>query len=178
MLESGVSKALSEVVIGDKILSADSKGALSFSDVVYLPHAANEDGATFYAITTAGGKTVKATKMHLLKTCSGALTYAGSLKQGDCLRTADGEEGVIDVKIEMGKGIYTVVTQNEFPVISGIIASPFAITHGIVSAYYNIHRVLYKIAPALSKSSVVASMNGVMGAAAVFAVGLFDSGSN
>ena len=133
-LESGASKALSEVRVGDKILSADAKGELSFSGVVALPHGANADAATFFDVATASGKHVKATEMHLLKTCSGALAYAGSLKQGDCLRTVDGDEEVMSVKTVQGKGLYSVVTMNEFPVISGVVASPFAVTHAVGNA--------------------------------------------
>ena len=177
-LESGASKALSEVRVGDMILSADAKGELSFSGVVALPHGTNADAATFFDVATASGKHVKATEMHLLKTCSGALAYAGSLKQGDCLRTVDGDEAVVSVETVQGKGLYTVVTMNEFPVVGGIIASPFAVSHGFGNAYYNIHRALYKFAPALMQSSAVASANALVGTAVMLAAGFFNSGSN
>jgi len=176
-LESGATKPLSEVRVGDKILSADSKGELSFSGVVALPHGANEDAAIFFDVATVGGKHLKATEMHLLKTCSGALAYAGSLKQGDCLRTVDGDEAVQSVNSVHGKGLYSVVTQNEFPVISGVVASPFAVSHRVGNAYYNIHRALFKFAPALMKSSAVASANALVGTAVMLAAGVF-SGSN
>jgi len=177
-LESGATKPLSEVRVGDKILSADSKGELSFSDVIALPHGANEDAAVFFDITTIGGKHIKATKMHLLKTCSGNLAYAGSLKQGDCLRTVDGHEAVQSVESVHGKGLYTVVTQSEFPVISGIVASPFAVTHSVGNAYYSIHRALYKFAPALMMTSTVASANALVGSTVMIAASFFNSCSN
>ncbi len=176
-LESGALKALSEVRIGDKILSADAKGELSYSDVIALPHGTNTDAAKFFDMTTDGGKHIKATKMHLLKTCSGALAYAGSLKQGDCLITVDGDEAIESVKSVQGEGLYTVVTQNEFPVISGVVASPFAVSHGVGNAYYSIHRALYKLAPALMKSSAIASTNAFVGSAVMLASGFINIGS-
>jgi len=173
-LESGKFKVLSEVQVGDRILSADANGALSFSDVVFLPHAANGKLATFMQITTSGGKSLKATKMHLLQTCTGDLAYAGSLKSGDCLRTVDGDEHVAAIEKTDAVGIYSVVTQNEFVVISGVIASPFAFSHGATNAVYNVHRSLYNVAPSLLKSTAMTSANAAIGAAAVVAANMFS----
>ena len=174
-LESGETKPLSEVRVGDRVLSADAAGALSYSDVVFLPHAANQEAATFFELTTAGGKSVKATKTHLLQTCSGDLAYAGAVKAGDCLRTADGDEQVTaSAKVET-EGVYSLVAQNEFVVVSGVVASPFAFAHGASNAVYNLHRALYKVAPSLLKSPAVVSANAVLGATAVLAAGIFGS---
>jgi len=172
-LESGETKMLSEVQVGDRVLSADAQGTLSYSDVVFLPHAANNKAATFVNIATEGGKALKATKTHLVQTCAGELTYAGALKAGDCLRTVDGEERVASTSATKAEGIYSVVAQNEFIVVGGIVASPFAFAHGATNAVYNIHRALYKVAPAFLKSSAVISANAVLGAAAVLAANLF-----
>jgi len=172
-LESGETKMLSEVQVGDRVLSADAKGALSYTDVVFLPHAANNKAATFANIATEGGKALKATKTHLVQTCSGDLAYAGALKAGDCLRTVDGDERIASTSVTKAEGIYSVVAQNEFVVVSGIVSSPFAFAHGATNAVYNLHRALYKFAPALLKSSAVVSANAVLGAAAVLAANLF-----
>jgi len=172
-LESGEAKMLSEVQVGDRGLSADAQGALSYSDVVFLPHATNNKVATFVSIATEGGKVLKATKTHLLQTCSGDLAYAGALKAGDCLRTADGEDMISATSVAKAEGIYSVVAQNEFVVVGGVIASPFAFVHGATNAVYNMHRALYKASPALLKSSAIVSANAVLGSAAVFAAGLF-----
>lgn len=48
-------------------------------------------------------------------------------------------------------GIYTVVTELEFVVVNGIVASPFSLNHAIGNAYYNIYRSLFSICPALFK---------------------------
>lgn len=174
-LESGALKPLADVLVGDRILSSDSQGKLSFSDVVFLPHGANSQEANFVEIATAS-KVVKATQMHLFLTCDGALAYAGSLKTGDCLRTIDGGEAIMSTKFTIASGLYTAVTQNEFLVVNGVIASPFAVAHGITNAYYNIHRALYKLAPSVLKSSAVISSNALLGSTVVRAASFFSTG--
>lgn len=144
-LESGASKSFVDVVIGDRILTADSTGALSFSDVVFLPHAANKEIATFAELTTESGKTIKATKMHLLQACSGELAYAGSFMKGGCLRTVDGPETIVSAAVTTAEGLYTAVTKNEFIVVNGVLASPFAVSHTVGHYFYNIHRAIYQV---------------------------------
>jgi hypothetical protein len=170
-LESGAAKALSEVAIGDKVQTADANGVLSFSEVVALPHAANIKLASFVHVATASGKSVKATKLHLLRKCGGSLAYAGSLSVGDCLRTVDGDEAVTAVSMTKAEGIYTAVTTNEFLVVSGFVASPFAVSHGLANAYYNAHRFVAKVFPSALKSPLVFAANAFFTGAFVTAAG-------
>ena len=65
-LESGESKFLSDVRVGDRILSSDAAGQTSFSDVVFVPHGANSDKANFAHITTAEGRDLKMTPNHVI----------------------------------------------------------------------------------------------------------------
>jgi hypothetical protein len=164
-LESGAAKALSEVAIGDKVQTADASGVLSFSEVVALPHAANNKLASFVHVATASGKSVKATKLHLLRQCDGSLAYAGSLAAGDCLSTVDGDEAVTKVSMTKAEGIYTAVTANEFLVVNGIVASPFAVSHDLASAYYTLHRAVAKVFPAALKSPLAAAANALVAGA-------------
>jgi len=53
-------------------------------------------------VVTTSGKSLKATKMHLLQQCDGSLAYAGSLSEGDCLRTVDGGETVSALSHDQG----------------------------------------------------------------------------
>lgn len=164
-LASGAAKQLSAVEVGDQVLTADAHGALSFAPVVALPHAANNKLAAFVHVATASGKSVKATKMHLLQQCDGSLAYAGSLSAGDCLRTVDGDEAVAAVSMTQAAGIYTAVTTNEFLVVNGIVASPFAVSHGLASAYYSAHRAVAKVFPSALKSPFAAAANALVAGA-------------
>jgi hypothetical protein len=168
-LESGASKTMDSVVVGDRVLTADGNGKLSFSEVIFLPHAANSDPATFVELTTGSGKSLKATKMHLLQTCSGSLAFASSFAVGSCIRTVDGDESIVLASLTTSKGLYTAVTMNEFLVVNGVVASPFAVAHGITHAFYNIHRALYVVAPNLLKVPGVSTTNSLIGATAAFA---------
>ena len=76
------------------MLCADRNGVLSYSQVLFLPHNYNNGTHNFDKIVTASGKIVVVTRNHLIPICNGALVTARSLREGDCVRTADGEEKV------------------------------------------------------------------------------------
>lgn len=69
-LEAGGARKISEVQVGDRILSADRSGGLSYSDVVFVPHAPNGRPSAFLELTLASGKRVRPTPRHLLKLCA------------------------------------------------------------------------------------------------------------
>jgi len=167
-LASGATKAMADLEVGDSVLSADAAGKLSFSDVIFLPHGTNSKKADFLAVTTESGKIIKATPSHLLQACDGSLVQA---KAASCLRTVDGAESVKSIDRFMAEGIYTAVTlKNEFLVVDGVVASPFALAHTLADAYYNAHRALYTVSPSLVKVPSMVSANSLVGAAAVYVV--------
>jgi hypothetical protein len=152
-LESGEVRAISDIRVGDRVLSADAAGRTSYSDVVYVPHRANSDNALFTHITTASGRDIKMTPSHIIlagpchSSASLPLTYASSVSVGDCVMTMSGEDIVSTVKTVQGKGLYTIVTKEEYVVVNGIIASPFAANHMLANMYYNFHRFVYSSFP-------------------------------
>jgi predicted extracellular nuclease len=166
-LESGEVRAISDVRVGDRVLSADAAGRTSFSDVVYVPHMANSDNALLTHITTASGCDIKMTPSHIIlagpchSSASLPLTYASSVSVGECVMTVSGEDMVSTVETVQGKGLYTVVTKEEYVVVNGIIASPFAANHMLANLYYNIHRFLYAAAPSVLNYSPLHSANEV-----------------
>ena len=69
---------------------------------------------------------------------------------------------------------YAAVTQNnEFIVVDGVVASPFAVVHGLINQYYMIHRAVYAAFPSLMKLPIVTSANLFVGMATAFAVNRF-----
>jgi Hint module len=176
-LESGESKLISEVVVGDRILSADAAGKMAYSEVIAVPHAKNEIQARFIQLVTDSGRDVKMTGLHMVPagscstttTATGSLplVYASAVKTGDCIKTVDGLERVVEVKESVSKGIYSVVTMEEFVVVNGVVASPFAISHVFANVYYNVLRVLYAYLPSAFHvhSGVVRSFNDIVGGA-------------
>ena len=119
-------------------MGADRYGNVSFSPVIFLPHKTNNIQRKFDEITTGGGNSVRMTRNHIIPLCDRSLVTARSLKTGDCLMTANGEDTVakITLNVEAG-GIYTAVTKNEFLVVDGVVASPFALAHGIAHSFFD-----------------------------------------
>lgn len=166
-LESGETKAISEVKVGDRVLAADSSRRTLFSEVVFVPHGANTDKAFFTHITTTQGRDIKMTHSHILPAgvCESALplpdVYASAVTVGDCIMTVSGKEKVSAVETVPGEGLYTIVTKDEYVVVNGIIASPFAFNHMAANLFYNMHRFIYACAPSLLNSPLVRSANEV-----------------
>ena len=156
-LESGEVKSISDIRVGDRVLAADAAGQTSFSDVVFVPHRANGDDALFTHITTTSGRDIKMTPSHIVLAGPCHLTgplpllYASSVIVGDCVMTVSGKDMVSTVETVQGKGLYTIVTKEEYVVVNGIIASPFAANHMLANLYYNVHRFVYASAPFLLK---------------------------
>ena len=106
--------------------------------MIFNPHPFNNITKLFDEVITVNGKVVRLTRNHLLPLCNGGLVTARSLQPGDCVMTADGEEKVAKTtqNVEAG-GIYTAVTENEFLVVDGVVASPFALAHGIAHSLFD-----------------------------------------
>jgi Hint module len=166
-LESGETKPISEVRAGDRVLAADSSRHTVFSEVVFVPHGANSDKALFTHIATTQGRDIKMTDSHILP--AGACTstsplpnvYASAVTVGDCIMTVSGMEKVSAVVTIQGQGLYTIVTKEEYVVVNGIIASPFAFNHMVANFYYNMHRFFYACVPGLLTIPLVRSANEV-----------------
>ena len=168
-LPSGASLPMSEVKVGDRILSGNALGETSFSVVISVPHGANDLPATFLHLQLANGMDLKLTAEHLLMggSCDdSALTLktAASLHVGDCVRTVSGQEKISAIQEVQGKGVYTVVADEEFIVVNGVLASPFAVNHAVPNAFYHIHRSLFWMAPALVTSAIFAEAHRVFSA--------------
>ena len=154
-------------MVGDRVLAADAAGKLSFSEVVFVPHSANKVTAVFIHITTAGGRDIKMTKSHVLPagacgtSSSLPLKYASQVSVNECVMTSTGEEKVSSVGMVRTEGAYTLVVKEEFIIVNGIIASPFAFNHIAGNLFYHIHRFLYSAAPWLLSSPLLHSSNEV-----------------
>jgi hypothetical protein len=120
------------------VAGADRNGTISYSEVIFKPHPHNNAIRQHDEIVTINGKRVRMTRNHLIPTCNGGLVTARSLQEGDCVMTVDGEEKVAKTtqNVEAG-GIYTAVTKNEFLVVDGVVASPFALSHGIAHSLFD-----------------------------------------
>ena len=150
-LVAGDFKSLSEVNIGDSILTMNALGQMVFSDIVYLPHGHNQQRTTFTMITTETGRDLKMTMNHVIPAGDCAATFlpsiaANRLKVGDCVQTISGREQVVLLDKVMGQGIYTVIAMEELIVVNGIVVTPFGgVNPMLANIYYNIHRLVYTV---------------------------------
>ena len=151
MLESGDNLPMSEVQMGDRILTVNAMGEKVFSDVVYLPHGRNEEHATFAQISTESGRDLQMTLNHMLPAGACALSTlpliaVSQVKKGDCVQTINGREQLVSVRTIEGKGIYTVIAMEELLVVNGIVATPYGgINPTLANIYYNLYRLAYSI---------------------------------
>jgi len=151
-LEDGASKAISEVAMGDRILTVNARGEQVYSDVAYLPHGKNVVQAVFTVVSTETGRDLKMTANHMLPAgaCTAAslpVVAAGQVAVGDCVQTVSGRERVVSVSAVEGKGIYTVIAMEELIVVNGVVATPYGgVNPALANVYYNVHRLAYKVA--------------------------------
>ena len=149
IIEAGFDKPLSEVQVGDRVLTVNAQGEPVFSDVVYVPHGRNEEHTIFAQVATASGRDLKMTLNHYLPAGACALSTlplisAGQVVVGDCVQTVSGREQVVSVGKVEGKGIYTVIAMEELIVVNGIVATPYGgVNPTLANWYYNLHRLAY-----------------------------------
>ena len=91
------------------------------------------------------------------------LVYAFKIAVGDCVRTVSGEDVVVKVESVRVEGVYTIVTNEEFIVVNGIVASSFGVNHMIGNLYYNMHRFVYLLCPSVLSSPLIVTANEVSG---------------
>lgn len=180
-MADGSSRMMSDLQIGDEILTADRSGKQSFSPVVAIPHPKSSVAATFVQLSTASGKDIKMTSEHLIAceascvaSASPSLMKADAVRAGMCLyssveggsASASGAyamDKVTAVEMVSGRGAFTVVPGDEMIVVNGLLASPFAFNHAANHAYYNVWRALYSVLPSSLTSMWVRSANEVFG---------------
>jgi len=126
LLQSGSSKHLSELNIGEFVKTYDAAGKFLFSPIAKLPHAHNNEPAVFLTLKTETGKEVDMTSDHYIPRCDLKVVTAGELVVGDCLRTVDGKETLVDIYWTAKHGVYTAVTEDKFVVVNGVVASSFS----------------------------------------------------
>jgi hypothetical protein len=151
-LDGGLLKPLSEVVVGDSILSADREKRLTYSKVIAVPHRPNDDLFEFVRIQLESLKDLKVTSTHILpvyRDCNDQLNMelvpANVIERGMCLLTVHGPDAVTSIASVVDRGLYSAVTEKEFIVVNGIVASPFADNHFIGNAYYSMLKLFPNI---------------------------------
>ena len=168
-LNNGQLRQLKDVVIGDKILSADKDGIMSFSTVVALAHPSNSILADFVSVATDSLE-VQITPDHLLLAkdyCSSSskmtLKFATELVVGSCILTKNGVATIKSLETISRRGVYSVITEKEYIIVNGFVVSPFSQNHAITQKYYDIHRFLYTYFPDVLLSGALLKIHRTLG---------------
>ena len=167
-LNSGETKFITNLNIGDLVLTSNNKGNLFYSPVVAIIHQKNKIPAIFHHIKAENGIDIRLSKNHLILNgeCNEKidlkLVYALNVQIGSCIMTVSGLSKVISNDILKGEGVYSFVTLGEFPVVSGVVSSPFAFTHSIMHLYYNIYRIGYVYFPNLFASDFILKLTDTL----------------
>ena len=172
LLDSGVTIAMEDAKIGDRIQVSSVDGSFDFAEIIFLPHEKNFQRSAFIELETTNGS-LKVSPTHLVMAgeCSGSmgLTRAEDITVGACLDGTAGAEQVISSTKIFSNGVYSVITAHPdgIIVVNGFKASSFALNHAVGNSYYNIHRVLHIIAPGALK--VMSGLGSILGRLAFFA---------
>lgn len=89
--------------------------------------------------------------------------YASKVSVGNCIQTVSGEEKVSMIETVRGEGVYTIITNEEYIVVNGVIASSFGANHMMANLFYNVHRLVYAVSPQLLTSSLLHKANEGLG---------------
>ena len=133
---------------------------MSYSKVIALAHPKNKVLSEFVRITATSDLEIQMTSNHLLLTCENGgdltkgikLVIASELGIGSCVVTKNGVYTVKSIEITAQRGVYSVITENDYIVVNGFIVSPFSDNHAIGSMYYDIHRFLGSYFPGILES--------------------------
>eukprot|EP00466_Bigelowiella_natans_P011893 jgi/Bigna1/90773/estExt_fgenesh1_pg.C_790013 len=155
-LKSGEKKAIKDITIGESVVVTAEDGSLTHGKVVFLPHTkGNNHKIRFLELTTNKASRIQLSRKHLIlandcgKDSKFELYHASDVTLAMCLSGVDGPEKVIQIGRFRGEGIYSVITDHSHGliVVDGLRASSFAVNHGIVNAFYHIHRCAAKVLP-------------------------------
>ena len=151
-------KQISEVSVGDVVLSADSNLNMKYSPVIAVPHKTNDIETSFSNIRFVDERDIMMTPEHLILagSCgSNALALRAAKKVAPGMCVVDSENKQVEVvsnDMKTSKGLYTIVTNEEYVVINGFVASPFAYNHFVANNFYNVYRMAVKSMPLLFQS--------------------------
>jgi hypothetical protein len=168
-LKNGTSIPIQFAQVGDEILSLTYGGEFVYSPVVAFPHPLNNKlQAKVITLTTTDGQeesSLTLSRDHLLPVCAEddcsacgtallspfSLVASQEVQPNMCLLTS-GADASQWTKVTSAsshstpsKGMYTVVTVAPYPVVDGIVASPFGTSHLLPSLYYSLHASCYRL---------------------------------
>lgn len=160
LTSTGDTRLLSELKIGEKVLSMDSNGNTVFSEVYMFLDRDEDQTREFVKIETDGGASITATPSHLIYTTNSLLIanykFAANVQIDDfVLVNVNGTlepRKVLRIENEIHRGVYAPLTYDGTIIVNSISASCYALvdTHSLahmslmpMRVYYSIKKMFY-----------------------------------
>lgn len=133
---NGELQRLSELKIGDKILSIDSSGNTIYSEVIMFLDRDTSQKREFVKITTSGNAKIMVTPAHLLMVWYPEIkqtkyVFADLIQEGDyVLVNINGNlepQKVVHITAELSKGVFAPLTREGTIIVDSIAASCYAL---------------------------------------------------
>ncbi|XP_065366986.1 protein hedgehog [Calliphora vicina] len=148
LLQSGESKAMSDLVIGDQVLSMNSKGEAIFSEIILFMDRNLELAQEFVQLTTETGVQLTVTPAHLVMVWNSEkqladYVFADRVEEGDQVFVFDNTgllrpQKVVDLKAVLRKGVVAPLTQEGTIVVNSVAASCYAIVNSQSLAHWSL----------------------------------------
>lgn len=138
-LEDGQQTPMSDLRVGDRVLSMRSDGVLEYSEVMTFMDRDDGGYGLFYTIHTESGKRITLTAKHLLYVVNQnssliaenyEAVFADTLTEGQFLLLGDKDSitatAINRISVETRRGIYAPLTKHGTIVVDDVIASCYA----------------------------------------------------
>lgn len=121
---------MSQLKVGDKILTSQCKNVLKFEDVFFLAHASGNQITNYTQIQTEMGKKIYISANHLMQVdCRNKLLPSCRVNVGDKIFVKLGNNIVLDTVVSKStvslKGAYCPYTNNGTIIVNDVLASCF-----------------------------------------------------
>lgn len=136
--ETGETRQLKDLKVGEKIMSVDSKGETIYSEVImFLDRDVNQT-REFVQINTAGGKSIRVTPAHLLLVWlphkkQTKYEYADKIEEDNYLLVNVNNnlepQRVVKVSATLSRGVIAPLTREGTVVVDSIAASCYALVN-------------------------------------------------
>ena len=168
LLEGGSSLPMSDLAVGDRVMTMDSSGELVYDDVMMFLHKDEERETLFMSLETESGKRITLTPNHLIHTGDSgdndvrdiSPTYARNVQVGQYLYTTGRDyslrtERIIDVTSKLSRGVVAPLTTRGTIVVDDVIVSCYAVieSENIAHAVFAPVRFWYSVSDWLRMST-------------------------
>ncbi|XP_014665414.1 PREDICTED: sonic hedgehog protein A-like [Priapulus caudatus] len=151
-MDNGETKKIRDLNVHDRVLTADSNGALAYSKVILFLDRNKEKRRLFFTIETEGNQSITLTPSHLIYTASksnvefksGPVIFAKDVKPGDYIYVRHTHSGISSLTVErvlqvrhhVDSGVFAPLTLEGTIVVDNVLASCYAVINSQAVAHW------------------------------------------